>query len=320
MKGRQPMSWMLDKEIKRELPPEWNGVVPTEVFIREAEMIVEEANKKGITLRILGGLGIAIHCLDCRDFAVKLGRTGTGTAQRQEYSDIDLVSYAKQRERIKSYFAEIGYAKRRATLSSAASERQIYYHPKGWFNVDVFFDRLLVANHPVDFRGRLELDYPTITVTDFLLEKIQIWEAFGTKDLKDCLLLLKAHDVKEKGDKESIDATYTAKLLSADWGFWYTGTTNLRRIGRFVSELDRLGPEAVIDPERILKEDREAIGRRIEVLLKAIDSEPKSFGWKMRSKVGAKKKWYNQVERPETVGGFGIWDAIAPKSDSEKEG
>ena len=314
------MSWMLDKEIKRELPPEWNGVVPTEVFIREAEMIVEEANKKGITLRILGGLGIAIHCLDCRDFAVKLGRTGTCTAQRQEYSDIDLVSYAKQRERIKSYFAEIGYAKRRATLSSAASERQIYYHPKGWFNVDVFFDRLLVANHPVDFRGRLELDYPTITVTDLLLEKIQIWEAFGTKDLKDCLLLLKAHDVKEKGDKESIDATYTAKLLSADWGFWYTSTTNLRRIGRFVSELDRLGPEAVIDPERILKEDREAIGRRIEVLLKAIDSEPKSFGWKMRSKVGAKKKWYNPVERPETVGGFGIWDAIAPKSDSEKEG
>ena len=320
MKGSQPISWMLDKEIKREYPPEWSGVVPTEVFMHEAQSIVEEANNKGMTLRILGGLGIAIHCLDCRDFAVKLGRTGTGTAQRQEYSDIDLVSYAKQRERIKRYFAEIGYAKRRATLSSAASERQIYYHPKGWFNVDVFFDRLLVANHPVDFRGRLELDYPTITVTDFLLEKIQIWEAFGTKDLKDCLLLLKAHDVKEKGDKESIDATYTAKLFSADWGFWYTGTTNLRRIGRFVSELDRLGPEAVIDPERILKEDREAIGRRIEVLLKAIDSEQKSFGWKMRSKVGAKKKWYNPVERPETVGGFGIWDAIAPKSDSEKEG
>lgn len=313
------MSWMLDKEIKREYPPEWSGVVPTEVFMHEAQSIVEEANNKGMTLRILGGLGIAIHCLDCRDFAVKLGRTGTGTAQRQEYSDIDLVSYAKQRERIKRYFAEIGYAKRRATLSSAASERQIYYHPKGWFNVDVFFDRLLVANHPVDFRGRLELDYPTITVTDFLLEKIQIWEAFSAKDLKDCLLLLKTHEVKEEGDKESIDAAYTAKLLSADWGFWYTATTNLRRIDTFVSELDRLGPEAGIDPEQILKEDRDAIGKRIEVLLKAIDSEPKSFSWKMRSKVGVKKKWYNPVERPETVGGFGIWDAIAPKNDSEKE-
>jgi hypothetical protein len=310
---------MLDKEIRREMPSEWNSVVPTEVFIHEAESMVEEADKKGITLRILGGLGIAIHCLDCRDFAVKLGRTGTGTAQRQEYSDIDLVSYSKQRDRIKTFFADIGYAKRRTTLSSAASERQIYYHPKGWFNVDVFFDRLLVANHPVDFRGRLELDYPTITVTDFLLEKIQIWEAFGAKDLKDCLLLLKAHEVKGNGDKEGIDATYTAKLLSADWGFWYTATTNLRRIGRFVSELDRSGPEAGIDPERILKEDREAIGKRIEFLLKAIDSEPKSLGWKMRSKAGVKRKWYNPVERPETVGGFGIWDAIAPKSNSEKE-
>lgn len=314
------MSWMLDKEIKRELLPEWNRVVPTEVFMQEAEKIVEEANKKGVTLRILGGLGIAIHCLDCRDFAVKLGRIGTGAAQRQEYSDIDLVSYGKQRERIKAFFAEIGYAKRRATLSSAASERQIYYHPKGWFYVDVFFDRLLVANHPIDFRGRLELDYPTITVTDFLLEKIQIWEAFGAKDLKDCLLLLKTHHVKEEGDKECIDATYTAKLLSADWGFWYTATTNLKKIGRFTSELDRLGPEAGIDPKRIPKDDREAIGKRIEFLLKAIDSEPKSFSWKMRSKVGTKKKWYNPVERPETVGGFGIWDAIASKSDSEKEG
>jgi len=57
--------------------------------------MVEEANNRGMTLRILGGLGIAIHCLDCRDFAVKLGRIGTGTAQGQEYSDIDLVSYGK---------------------------------------------------------------------------------------------------------------------------------------------------------------------------------------------------------------------------------
>jgi hypothetical protein len=40
----------------------------------------------------------------------------------------------------------------------------------------------------------------------------------------------------------------------------------------------------------------------------------------MRAKVGVKKKWYNPVERPETVGGFGIWDEIAQKSDSERVG
>jgi len=300
------MSWMLDKEIKRELPEEWNDIVPTDVFMQEAERLSETARGRDIILRIVGGLGIAMKCKNFRDFGTKLGRVGTGVGQ-QEYSDIDLVSYRKHRDQVKAFFADIGYAKRRATLSTAASERQIYYHPKGWFCVDVFFDKLLVANHPIDFTGRLELDYPTVTTTDFLLEKIQIWEAFSAKDLKDCLLLLKSCQVKEK---EGIDSGYIAKLLSADWGFWYTATTNLNKIHKFISELDRFGPDAGIDPRQISVEDRREIAAKIETLLKAVDDEPKSFGWKMRAKIGPNKKWYNPVERPDTVGGFGIWEAI----------
>jgi len=304
------MAWLLDKEIKRELPVEWKDVVPTEVFMQEAEKIVEEAKKKSLALRIMGGLGIAIRCRNFRDFAMRLGRVGTGAARGQEYSDIDFMSYGKHREKVKEFFGEIGYAKRRATLSSAASDRQIYFHPKGWFYVDVFFDKLMVANHPIDFRGRLELEYPTIAATDMLLEKIQMWEAFGTKDLKDCLLLLKSHDVKEKSEKEGIDASYIANVLSQDWGFWYTATTNLKNLKKFVTEMDRLGPEAEIDPEKIEGKDREEIAKKTEMILERIDEEPKSFGWKMRSKIGTKRTWYNPVERPETVGGFGIWEAI----------
>jgi len=307
------MAWMLDKEIRRELPEDWKGIVPTKVFIQEAETIVEEAEKKGITLRILGGLGVAMHCQEFRDFAIKLGRTGTGVVEGQEYSDIDFISYRKYRDRIKDFFSDIGYAKRRATLSSAASERQIYYHPKGWFYVDVFYDQLLVANHPLDFKGRLELDHPSIPVTDMLLEKIQMWEAFSVKDLKDSVVLLKAHKVEEKGGKESIDASYIAKLLAGDWGFWYTATTNLKKIKKFVSDIDKLSAEAEIDPSRFEKKDREEIVGKIGTLLERIDRESKSFAWKMRSKAGTKKRWYNHVERPDTVGGFGIWEAILPK-------
>jgi hypothetical protein len=307
------MAWLLDKEIRRELLEEWKGIVPTEVFLNEAGTIVKEADKKGVTLRILGGLGVAMHCQDLRDFAKRLGRVGTGAVKGQEYSDIDFMSYAKHREKVRDFFSERGYAKRRATLSSAASERQIYYHPKGWFYVDVFFNKLLVANHPLDFAGRLELDYPTISVTDLLLEKIQIWEAFSVKDLKDCLLLLKAHKIEGKEGKESIGASYVAKLLSADWGFWYTATTNLKKIKSFISEIDKLGSEAEIDPKSLEKEDREDIVQKVETLLERIDKEPKSFGWKMRSKAGTMKKWYNPVERPETVGGFQIWEALLKK-------
>jgi hypothetical protein len=309
------MAWLLEKEVIRELPAEWNGIVPTEVFMSESGNIVNEAKKNGLALRILGGLAIAMHCRNQLDFAKKLARTGTGVLAGQEYSDIDFVAYRKHRDKLKEFFSKIGYVKRRATLSSAASERQIYYHPKGWFYVDVFFDELLVANHPIDFRGRLELDYPTITTTDMLLEKVQMWEAFGVKDLKDCLLLLLSHDIKEGTDEEAINVSYMAKLLSQDWGFWYTVTTNLQNIKRFVTELEKLGPEAKIDPAVVSEKERSDIVAKIDFLVSKIETEPKSFGWKMRAKVGTKKQWYCHVERPDTVGGFGIWEAILRKGE-----
>ena len=289
------MSWLLEKEVTRELPKEWGDVVPTEVFMSESKAIVDAAKGEGLTLRIIGGLGIALHCQQFIEFARKLGRTGTGAIKGQEYSDLDFIAYRKQRDKVKELFGKLGYVKRRATLSSAASERQIYYHPKGWFYVDVFFDQLLVANHPVDFRGRLELDYPTITVTDMLLEKVQMWEVFGVKDLKDCMFLLKAHAVKEGNEKEGIDASFIAKTLAQDWGFWYTATTNLQNIRRFVPELDKLGSETKINPTLITNEERGDISEKINALLSRIETEPKPFGWKMRARAGTKKQWYNHV-------------------------
>ena len=309
------MAWLLEKEVVRELPKEWNGIVPTEIFMSESGKIVNQAKEEGLTLRILGGLAIGMHCQNQLDFARRLARTGTGVVEGQEYSDIDFVAYRKHRDKLKEFFSKIGYVKRRATLSSAASERQIYYHPKGWYYVDVFFDELLVANHPINFRGRLELDYPTITVTDMLLEKVQMWEAFGVKDLKDCLLLLLSHDVKDDTDAEAINAGYMAKLLAQDWGFWYTVTTNLLNIKRFVTELEKLGAEAKIDAKLITPQERANINTKIDGLIKKMEDEPKSFGWKMRAKVGTKKQWYCHVERPDTVGGFGIWEAMMRKGE-----
>jgi len=305
------MAWVYDfRKFRRELPKEWVGIVPTEVFMNESIRLVEAADKRGIPLRILGGLAIAIHSLEAKDIAVKLKRVGTGT-EGQEYSDIDLITYTKYKKKVEKFFAEEGYVVRTTTLSSAYSQRQIYYHPKGWFYVDVFRDKLLVANHPLDFRGRLELDYPTVPVTDLLLEKIQIWGAFSEKDLKDCLILLKAHNVGS--GKDEIDAFYIAQLLAQDWGFWYTATTNLKRIKDFVERIDEVGKEVGIEPNVLMKNDREDIIRNIELLLKRIEEKPKSLKWKMRSKIGTKKRWYNIVERPETVGGFGIWEPISTK-------
>lgn len=282
---------MMEERIVR-MPAEWGGIVPTEIFLDEGNKIVEAASKQKIPLRLIGGVAIRFHCRDFAEFAKKLSRLGPG---EQEYTDLDFMSYAKFRDPLRKFFESIGYRKRKTTLSSAATQRHIYFHPDGWFSADVFFDKLLAANHPIDFRGRLELDSPTISLADLLLEKLQI-VSFTEKDLKDTLVLLRAHGLSDGRVPEEIDTRYIASILAKDWGFWYTVKTNLKGLRKAVSEMTHLNETETND-----------ISSKIEKLLEIIDNEPKTTSWKVRSLIGAKKRWYNPVETTETVGEFGIW-------------
>jgi hypothetical protein len=285
--------WLMREEEREiDMPPEWGGIIPSQVFLNESTRIVSEAERAGLTLRAMGGVAIRLHTLDQVGLARRLGRLGDN---QQEFTDLDFMSYRKQRGRMQPFFEELGYAKRRATLSSAASERQIYFHPKGWFFVDVFFDKLLVANHPLDFRGRLELDSPTIAPADLLLGKLQIVNISG-KDIKDAIVLLSSHDVSETDAADAIDAGHIAGLVSRDWGFWYTLTTNLTGLKELLP-----GMAAVADDER------HRICDRVDRLLAHIGATPKTLGWKARSKIGPRVRWYEPVETMDTVSGFGIW-------------
>ncbi len=281
------------EERQVEFPPEWGGIIPTEIFLDEGKRLVDEAAKLGIPLRLLGGVAIRLHCFEFLDFAKKLMRLGEG---QQEYTDLDFISYIKFRKNeMKEFFEEMGYEKRPTTMSSAATQRQIFFHPKGWFYVDVFYDKLLAANHPLDFRGRLGLDSPTITPTDMLLEKLQIVFP-DEKDVKDLLLLLRAHESSLQEENNKINVKFIARKLSSDWGFWYTVTTNLNGLRDYVEAAQNLTDE-----------EKQDLISKAGALHQAIDTEPKSAGWKMRSVMGTKRKWYNPVETTQTIGEFGIW-------------
>ena len=128
-------------------------------------------------------------------------------------------------------------------------------------------------NHVIDFKGRLEVDYPTIPLADLLLEKLQIVH-INEKDIKDSILLLLEHDVGE-GDKETINMKRITKIMAEDWGFYYTSTTNLKKIGTFLPKYTNLTDE-----------QRLAITSKIEKLLQGIENEPKKLGWKVRARVG----------------------------------
>jgi len=129
----------------------------------------------------------------------------------------------------------------------------------------------------------LEIDHPTISLSDLLLEKLQIVE-INEKDIIDCIILFREHEVGED-DKTTINMKYISKLFSGDWGWWRTGTMNLDKIKHFAEKYDKLTDE-----------DKKIVIERIDKLREAIDKHPKSMGWKMRAKVGDKKKWYRDVE------------------------
>src|SRR5256712_3546915 len=274
-----------------KMPAEWGGKVPTQVFIDEALAILRAASEAKVALKMLGGLAIKVHSLNEEEFANRLGRSAE---PGQEYSDIDFATYYKSREGVRRVMESVGYSKRPSTMSTSASQRQIYFHPKGWFYIDVFWDKLKAASHPIAFRDRLEVDPISIPLSDLLLEKLQI-VSFSRKDMIDTLLLLKAHTIAGKEELETISTDRVAYVLSRDWGFWYTVTTNLQGIGEHVKEMSVLSSQEASD-----------LSSKIEKLLYAANSVPKSLRWKLRAIIGSRKKWYNPVETEETVGEFGV--------------
>jgi len=245
---------------------------PRADFVEEASRIVSLAKEKGLILRLLGAVAVRIHCPDYAWLHKELGR---------EFSDLDLVGYVSQGSKISRFFEEIGYEKRLLRPSYGKEMRQIYVDNVNNRLVDVFLDKLIMC-HTIDFKNRLEIDYPTVPLAELLLTKLQIVK-FTDKDLKDVVILLREHDVGES-DKEMINIELIAKIMSNDWGFYYTATTNLKKILELIPTLSELK-----------REDREDIEAKIKEMLDRIEKRPKSFKWKMRAKIGTKKKWYNEV-------------------------
>jgi hypothetical protein len=246
---------------------------PIADFTEEAQRVANEAERTGITLRLMGATAIMIHCPKYRHLFATLGRSLT---------DLDFITYGKFRGKLEKFFVQMGYRPDKRTSYYFGESRHKYYDDPNNRVVDVFFDKLAFC-HTIDFDGRLELEKPTITLTDLLLEKMQIVE-INHKDIKDTIIMLREHEVHESG-KESIDSNYIAKLLASDWGFFYTFTTNLGKVKSFLEEFTALTDE-----------DRADVGSKVDTLLKRVEDEPKSIKWNLRGKMGTRTKWYTEVE------------------------
>lgn len=245
-------------------------------FFKDALTIIEAAKQKQIQLRLMGATAIYYQCPNSRNLTDAMNRPLT---------DLDFMTLSKYVRHIPDLFLSLGYEGNERVNALYGLKRQIYTHPKNGRHVDVFVDKLTFC-HEVDLTNRLEVDATTLTLADLLLEKLQIVK-IGEKDVKDTIILLREHDLGDNDDRV-VNMRYISKLLSDDWGFYYTLTMNLKKTRDYIDSL------SVIDSS-----EKELVKSRIDSLLASIEGERKSFKWRVRAKAGTTVKWYNDAEEVE---------------------
>jgi hypothetical protein len=89
------MTWLeQEDEHIADTPKEWGGVIPSEVFLEEAQRIVHAGAERGLILRVMGGVGIRLHTMELADLGHRLGRLGSA---QQEFTDLDFMAYNSAR-------------------------------------------------------------------------------------------------------------------------------------------------------------------------------------------------------------------------------
>jgi hypothetical protein len=263
------LQFRLPKDIPLEEYPK------PEDYLEEARRLTDEAQKKDIVLRVMGPIALHFYFPEHVDLYRRMERLGD-----RVFTDIDYAAYGKHRGKMVPFFESQNYELEKRAAMISGGERHIYFSAHIPM-IDVFYDRLNY-NHPIDYRGRLEFHPYCVSLTDLLLQKLQIVQ-INDKDLKDAMLLLLAAKIGET-DADMINAKYVARLMSGDWGFYYTSTSNLRKI-----------KEAMVGVPVLNDQHRVVVTENANKLLQYIEETPKSFSWKMRSRTGTSKPWYNEV-------------------------
>ena len=266
-----------------EAPQVGDALLETQdLMAQEGRRIVDVARDRGVTLRLIGGFAVHEHCAGL-------------PACRREHLDLDLAGLRKQTGPVIEVFGALGYEERlhvRQTtgLGQAQFARDCVHgdgdgrreHAED--HVDVFFDRFKL-DHVIDLRSRLDRQAYAIPLTDTLAMKLQM-HAPDPRDVRDALMLLATARAEGSG-ADAIDAEYLGKLCAHDWGMFYDVALNLQRCSEALAELSEA---------ELSKPERERAAARLARCTGAIDRAPKTLAWRLRARVGTRRRWWDIVE------------------------
>jgi hypothetical protein len=243
-----------------------------EDIVAEGERLLGIASQEGVPMRLLGGV------------AVRLKAPELPSTLARDYKDIDFATTKKGAGAADRLLRDAGYQPHVSFNAMHARERGLYFDEENDRQVDLFIHSFRMC-HEIPLGDRLEVEDRTVPLAELLLTKLQIVEV-NEKDIRDTLLLFHGHPIADHDDG-AVNGAQIAALCATDWGLWRTITANLDRCRSHVDDYE-LAPE-----------DRTRITQRFSQLLAKIEAEPKSRGWRLRAKVGERKRWYDLPEEVE---------------------
>ncbi|HEY4095397.1 MAG TPA: hypothetical protein VGM33_07805 [Baekduia sp.] len=237
-------------------------------LLEEGQALVAQADGQGLAVRLMGGIGIRLLIGD--RFPDRYART---------YGDIDIMVSKRDARAVEELLPARGWDPATAFNALNGARRLLFHDPAGDAQIDVFVESFEMC-HSLPFADSLGRPGPTLPATDLLMSKLQI-VSLNAKDRSDLYALLLGCDLRD-GDHRAIEPERVAALTGRDWGLHHTFELNLGRL--------REGLAAGEAPAEV--------GGAIDALATAIEQAPKSRAWKLRARIGERKRWY---EDPEEV-------------------
>jgi hypothetical protein len=225
----------------------------------------------GLALRAMGGVGVALRAPDA------------DPALRRSYADADLAAPRRARRHVEDTMAAAGLQPEREFNALHGGRRQIWWTADGALHVDVFLGEFAMC-HRLDLAPALTGPGPAVPAADLLLMKLQVVE-LNLKDAQDAAALLSTHELSEDSAERTISLARLRAVLAADWGFFTTASDNLERIPGVIAEH---APGIA-----------QLVGQRCAAIRDEIERTSKSPSFRMRAKVGRRRRWYEVPE--ETV-------------------
>jgi hypothetical protein len=256
--------------------------------LEESLRIVDAADARGLTVRLMGGMAIRAHA------------PAWPARTRRIEVDLDFATTSRDRSAFYELLAIEGYTPDRQHNALFGRKQAYFVDIPRKRPVDVLVDNLEMC-HRIEFGDRLAASRPTLPLAELLLSKLQVVK-INRKDVLDALVLLAEHPIaSDDGDVDSAHGTGAINLprivahTSNDWGWWRTVTGNLDKLDQFLAT-DLQPDDLDLGEGRAPRFDPSA---QIAALRAGIEAAPKSTRWKLRARIGERRPWYEEPEEME---------------------